>query len=136
MTNHSVHKDGEDHATCEAGRYNRETMRRINSYIGKWRIIEMELWDQDIIDMETEGYFHFDKDEMGYFQFGLVQGQIDYRLEKAGNLERLEFTWDGQDENDAAFGRGWVVIKDDYIEGRFYFHLGDNSAFKAKKIKK
>ena len=95
----------------------------------------MELWDKDFIDMETEGYFHFEKDEMGHFQFGLVQGQIDYRIEKVGEIERLEFSWQGQDEDDAALGRGWAIIKSDYIEGRFYFHLGDNSAFKAKKIK-
>jgi hypothetical protein len=109
-------------------------MRRINPYLGKWRIIEMELWDKDFIDMETEGYFEFEKDEMGHFQFGLVQGQIDYRIEKVGEIERLEFTWEGQDENDEALGRGWAIIKNDYLEGRFYFHLGDNSAFKAKKI--
>ena len=110
-------------------------MRRINPFLGKWRIIEMELWDKDFIDMETEGYFQFEKDEMGHFQFGLVQGQIDYRIEKIGEMERLELSWEGQDEDDEAIGRGWAVIKNGYIEGRFYFHLGDNSAFKAEKIK-
>ena len=110
-------------------------MRRINPYIGKWRIFEMELWDLDFIDMETEGYFQFGKDEMGHFQFGLVQGQIDYRIEKVGAIERLEFSWEGQDENDERFGRGWAIIKNDYIEGRFYFYLGDDSGFKAKKLK-
>ena len=94
----------------------------------------MELWDIDFIDMETEGYFQFDKDEMGYFQFGLVQGQIDYKIERIDEIERLEFSWEGQDENDDAIGRGWAIRKNAYIEGRFYFHLGDNSAFKAKKI--
>jgi hypothetical protein len=64
-------------------------MKRINPYLGKWRIIEMELWDKDFIDMETEGYFQFGDDEMGVFQFGLVQGQIDYRIEKAGGIERI-----------------------------------------------
>ena len=29
-------------------------MRKQNPYLGKWRIIEMEMWDQDFIDMETE----------------------------------------------------------------------------------
>jgi hypothetical protein len=110
-------------------------MKRIDPYLGNWRIIEMELWDKDFIDMETEGYFLFGDDEMGDFQFGLVQGQIDYRIEKAGEIERLEFSWEGQDEDDERHGRGWTVIKDDCIEGRFYFHFGDNSSFKARKIK-
>jgi len=62
------------------------------------------MWSQDFIDMETEGYFSFETEELGCFQFGLVQGRIDYRIEKIGDIERLEFTWEGQDENDEALG--------------------------------
>ena len=93
------------------------------------------MWSQDFIDMETEGYFSFETEELGCFQFGLVQGRIDYRIEKIGDVERLEFTWEGQDENDEALGRGWAIIKNNHIEGRFYFHLGDDSWFKAQKYK-
>jgi len=71
-------------------------MKKKNPYLGKWRIIEMEMWGQDFIDMETEGYFSFETEELGYFQFGLVQGRIDYRIEKIGDIERLEFTWEGR----------------------------------------
>jgi hypothetical protein len=110
-------------------------MKQRNPYLGKWRIIEMEMWDQEFIDMETEGHFYFEKDELGSFQFGLVQGRIHYRIEKIGEIERLDFSWEGQDENDEALGRGWAVIKNGHLEGRFYFHLGDNSWFKAKKYK-
>ncbi len=49
------------------GYHLREMIKR-NSYLGKWRIIEMEMWDQDFIDMETEGHFTFEKDEIEYFQ--------------------------------------------------------------------
>lgn len=85
----------------------------------------MEMWDQEFVDMETEGYFFFKKDQLGSFQFSLVQGQIDYRIEKIGEIERIEFSWEGQDEDDVALGRGWAVIKNEQIEGRSYFHLGD-----------
>jgi len=98
-------------------------------------ISQYEQPEKDYIDMEEEGHFTLEKDEIGYFQFGLVQGRIDYRIEKVGGIERLEFSWEGQDENDEALGRGWAVIKNDHIEGRFYFHLGDNSFFKAEKLK-
>jgi hypothetical protein len=104
-------------------------------YIGKWHIVEMQMWDQEFIDSVGPGYFKFNKDQLGYFQFGLVEGQIDYRIEKIGEVERLEFSWEGRDENDPAFGRGWAVINGDDLEGRFYFHLGDDSWFKAKRIK-
>ena len=108
-------------------------MKNRNPYIGKWRIIEMEMWDQEFIDMETEGFFLFEKEGSGSFQFGLVQGQIDYRIEKTGEVERLEFSWEGQDENDEGMGRGWALVKNDHLEGRFFFHLGDDSWFKAIK---
>jgi hypothetical protein len=104
-------------------------------YIGKWSIVEMEMWDQDYIDLLIPGYFSFDKDGLGYFQFGAVQGQIDYRVEKIGDVERLEFSWEGQSENDLALGRGWAVINGNYLEGRLYLHLSDDSWFKAKITK-
>ena len=65
----------------------------------------------------------------------MVQGQIDYRIENTGEIDRLEFSWEDQDENDVAIGRGWAVIQNDRLEGRIYFHLGDDSWFKAKRYK-
>jgi hypothetical protein len=104
-------------------------------YIGKWRIINMEMWDQDFIDMITPGYFSFAQDGLGYFQFGSVEGQIDYRIEKINDLERLEVSWEGQSEDDPASGRGWAIMNGNQLEGRFYFHLGEDSWFKAKRMK-
>ena len=104
-------------------------------YISRWRIIEMEVWDQDYIDLIIPGYFSFGKDDLGYFQFGVVEGQLGYRVEKIGDVERLEFSWEGQSENDSALGRGWAVINSDELEGRIYIHLSDDSSFKARRIK-
>jgi hypothetical protein len=104
-----------------------------NLYIGKWLITEMELWDQDYVNEMIEGHFTFKKDDMGNFQFGCVEGDIDYRIEKCGEIERLEFSWEGQDDNDYAFGRGYVILKGDFIEGKIYFHMGDVSWFKAER---
>jgi hypothetical protein len=73
-------------------------MKKRNPYFGKWRITQMEMWDQEFVDMETEGHFNFEEDELGSFQFGLVQGQIDYRMEKTCEIERLEFSWEGQSD--------------------------------------
>ena len=30
-------------------------MKKRNQYLGKWRITQMEMWDQEFIDMEKEG---------------------------------------------------------------------------------
>jgi len=104
-----------------------------NPYIGKWRITEMEMWDQDYVDEITEGHFTFEKNGVGYFQVALVEGEIDYRIEKWGEFARLEFSWEGQDENDPDLGRGYVTLNEDSIEGRLYFHMGDDSWFKAER---
>jgi hypothetical protein len=30
-----------------------------NPFMGRWRIVSMEQWDQDYVDEEEEGYFEF-----------------------------------------------------------------------------
>ncbi|HCW90454.1 MAG TPA: hypothetical protein DHU56_10455 [Marinobacter sp.] len=45
----------------------------------------MEVWDQDYVDMEVPGYFRIGSDGTGQFQFGLVSGNIDGRVEQCGN---------------------------------------------------
>ncbi len=101
---------------------------------GTWNITEMENWDEDYFNMEVQAYIEIDQRGSGNFQFGLVVGQIDGEIVKDGAGERLEFTWDGNDENDEAFGSGWVKLKDkNTLEGKIKFHQGDSSLFSAKR---
>ena len=46
-------------------------MKQLKAFAGKWRIVEMEVWDQDYVDMEIPGYFRIGSDRTGQFQFGL-----------------------------------------------------------------
>ncbi len=103
--------------------------RSKNKYLGKWRIKEMEAWDKDYIDLEVPGHITFSDGNIGDFQFGLVQGDIDYRIETYEETERIEFSWAGADEMDPASGRGLATIKDGELHGRIYIHLGDDSWF-------
>jgi hypothetical protein len=100
---------------------------------GRWRITWMEQWDQEFVDAEVEGFFEFGPGGAGEFQFGYVSGQIDYKEAARDGKPGVEFTWDGNDEMDPAQGRGWAVLNGDEVEGRIYFHQGDDSAFKAQK---
>ena len=44
----------------------------------------------------------------------------------------VEFSWQGSDESDDVSGRGWAALNPDGTpEGHIYFHLGDDSAFRA-----
>jgi hypothetical protein len=36
-------------------------------YLGRWRIVEMEQWDQDYIDLEVPGYILFEENNSGEF---------------------------------------------------------------------
>ena len=99
--------------------------------IGNWRITGMEVWDADYFDMEVPAHFTIRKDLTGEFQFGLVQGDLDGRVDLDNGAMRLEFSWSGCDENDPMSGRGWMQVDGDQAEGRIFIHLGDDSAFTA-----
>ena len=104
---------------------------KLKPFVGKWSIAEMEAWDQDFVNMEVPGHFTFRKDGTGHFQFGLVHGEMDCRLDDMGGKVRIEFSWEGQDDLDPAIGRGWALIEDEELQGRIFFHMGDDSAFRA-----
>ncbi len=93
----------------------------------------MDQWDQEFVDAEVEGYFEFGPNNSGSFQFGYVQGEIDYRHGIRDGHPCVEFTFDGNDEMDPTQGRGWAVIDGNEIKGMIVFHQGDASEFKAEK---
>lgn len=103
-----------------------------NPFIGPWRIIWMSDWDQDYVDMDVPGHFSFGPGGSGSFQFGMVQGQMDCKPDQRQS-PRIEFTWIGFDEGDELTGRGHAVVVAGELQGHIYFHLGDDSAFRAVK---
>ena len=104
-------------------------------FAGTWHITEMENWGEDYFNMEVQAYLEIDNRGSGDFQFGLVTGQIDGEIVKDASGEKLEFTWEGGDENDEASGSGWLKLEDkDTLEGKFKFHQGDSSLFSAKRV--
>jgi hypothetical protein len=104
-----------------------------NPFTGRWRIVSMDVWDQDFVDEEEEGYFEFTDKGWGEFHFGYVHGQMDCHLSTRDSVPAVEWTWDGNDEMDPAQGRGWAVIKGDELHGMIFFHGGDDSGFAAVK---
>ena len=100
---------------------------------GRWRITWMNEWDQEFVDEEGEGFFEFRKNGVGTFHFGFVHGEIDSREGTRNDKPCVEFTWVGNDEMEAAQGRGWAIIDGDEITGEIFFHHGEESEFKAKR---
>jgi hypothetical protein len=106
------------------------------SFTGKWHIYEMEQWDEDYFNMDVQAYIEIKPDNRGFFQFGMVSGDMDGRIIDYSDVKRFDFTWDGNDECDHASGSGWVIIKKkDMIEGEFRVHNSDSSTFLARRAK-
>lgn len=118
-----------------ANHCSQEDMKMPGTYLGKWRIVEMDQWDQDFVDLVVPGHVTIRNDGTGSFQFGAVQGEMDCRIERVADQDVLSFSWDGSDECDSASGRGWIRVDGKQMTGHIFFHLGDDSAFKAKKVK-
>jgi hypothetical protein len=108
-------------------------MKINKEYVGKWRITEMEQWDKDYIDMVASGHLTIGGDGQGSLQFGVVEAEIDCRVESLSGIERIEFSFEGEDEGDPVCGRGWAQVKGQAMTGRIYFHMGDDSGFTASK---
>jgi len=105
------------------------------NFSGTWHIYEMGNWDEDYFNMEVQAYIEIDEKGAGDFQFGLVTGQIDGEVVKDQSGEKLEFTWEGGDENDEASGSGWLRLQDkNTLEGKIKFHRGDSSSFLANRV--
>jgi len=107
-----------------------------SEYVGAWRIAEMSTWDKDYIDLVAPGHLTVKSNGTGTFVFGVVDAELDCRMEQAGDRERLAFSFAGFDEGDEVNGRGWAEVAGNKMNGWFAFHGGDDSTFKARKKKK
>lgn len=109
------------------------TMRMKSYYIGVWRITEMSTWDREYIDLVAPGHITVKRNGGGEFAFGAFEAEIDCRVEKIADQERLAFSLEGWAEGDEMSGRGWAIVDRDTMSGWFAFHLGDESTFVARR---
>ncbi len=98
--------------------------------IGKWRIVEMDMWDRAYIDLVEPGYIAFGPRGQGDFAFGVVTASLDLWYAPSS----IDFTWRGSDEGDEVFGDGSAELDDDgVLVGEIRFHDGDESGFRAHR---
>ena len=110
-------------------------MSESTSVIGRWRITEMDNWDQEAVNLVQPGFIEFDDDGLGDLGFIVVTGALDCRDADRDGRPGVEFSWQGSDEGDEVSGRGWAALNPDgTLEGHIYFHLGDDSAFRAERF--
>ena len=80
------------------------------AFAGRWRIVEMDNWDRDFLDLVEEAYLTFEGKSDGEIAFGALKGFLDVRYGARDGLACAEFSWEGHDENDPACGRAWVMF--------------------------
>jgi hypothetical protein len=98
--------------------------------LGKWRIVEADLWDRDYLDMSGPAFIEFKQDERGEICFGCVTATFEYSFSPS----TASFDWHGFDEMDEVKGDGFAELNaDGALEIEFSFHNGDEANFKARK---
>jgi hypothetical protein len=83
-------------------------MSESNSITGRWRITEMDNWDQEAVDLVQPGFIEFDDNGLGSLGFIVVTGELDCRDADRDGKPGVEFSWQGCDEGDDVSGRGWA----------------------------
>jgi hypothetical protein len=98
--------------------------------IGRWRIVEADLWDRDYLDLVEPASITFGKSGRGEFAFGAIHG--DMELEYSPNA--ISFTWAGFDEMDEVSGSGSAELDDaGDLEIDLSFLLGDDAILKGRR---
>ena len=102
-------------------------------FLGRWHIISMSTWDEDYFNEEVQAFIEFEEAEKGGFQFGYVQGIMDYREDLRDGEPCGEWSREGTDGSDGTplSGRGWAKLGDEGLDGMIFIHLGDESEFEA-----
>ena len=101
--------------------------------LGRWRIVETEVWDADALDLIGPAHITFGDDRLGEIQMIAIGAAVDYRVLEREGERRIEFSWFGYDDSDQASGRGWARLDGDLLTGEIFIHQGDDTTFVARK---
>lgn len=100
------------------------------AFAGRWRIVEMDNWDNGVLDLVEEAHLTFQGAADGEIAFVALKGFLDVRYGARDGSACAEFSWEGQDESDPACGRGWAALGSaGRLVGHIYIHNGDDSGF-------
>jgi hypothetical protein len=101
------------------------------SLVGRWRIVEADIWDRDYLDLVGPATMTIEADGHGELAYGAMQAGLD--LEYSRTV--VFFTWNGSDEGDEVKGTGSAELNDDgTIEIEIAYHLGDEAILKAEPM--
>jgi hypothetical protein len=99
---------------------------------GRWKIVWMDMWDQDFVDADVPGHVTFGDKGSGEFQFGYVCGSFPWSAEN----DDVDALWEGNDEMEPAHGDIHCEIENEELHGTIRFFNGDESDFRAVRENK
>jgi hypothetical protein len=70
--------------------------------VGRWRIVEADLWDRDYLDLVAPATMTIGADGHGEIAYGAMQASLDLEYSRS----TVFFTWAGFDEMDDVSGSG------------------------------
>jgi len=98
--------------------------------IGRWRIVEADLWDRSHLDLVGPAYLQIGGDGWAEFAFGAAQagGELEYAK------TTVFFRWQGFDEGDEITGDASAELQDDgTIEIELSYDNGDDATFIGRR---
>src|SRR4051795_2772177 len=63
------------------------------AFVGRWRIVEMDVWDNDFLDLVEEAHLTLTGEADGEIAFGARQGVLDVRYGSRDGAAWAEFSW-------------------------------------------
>jgi len=100
------------------------------AFVGRWRIVEMDVWDSHFFDLVEEAQGESD----GEIAFGTLKASWTCATAPATDRPAPSSHWKGHDENDPSCGRGWAMIGTaGRLVGHFYIHNGEESGFVCER---
>jgi hypothetical protein len=98
--------------------------------LGRWRIVESDIWDDDYLDLVDPATILIEADGHGEFAFGCVQAGMD--IEYGRTI--VFFRWAGCDEGDEVAGSGSAELNDDgTLEIELSFDNGDDAVLVGRR---
>ena len=64
------------------------------AFAGRWRIVEMDVWDKDFLDLVETAHLTFKGAADGEIAFGALKGFLDIRYGTRDGSASAEFSWE------------------------------------------
>lgn len=107
----------------------RKSLALAAPFQGKWRIVEMDVWDDEAKDLLGSAFIAF-AGRQGQLRFVALTASLDVRYEARCGGPLAEFSWQGDDDGEPCSGRGWASPGTaGRLVGHVYRHGGDESGF-------